>query len=200
MLHHLKVVLLRSPAAILCDASAALNQCSTNFILSWDAVNSHIIILTNGPDRPSHWAGEKKNELSLWLARIRTDLLPNPEKIMHSKITVISSLNICLTRAVFTYSAVHYTACAADTQQRFAEFDATWKRLNITHKVRTIFGSIHLFFLFHVMTAVIIFHQRMSLVGVSLIFHSGDFFFPLFPPRDKMWMISSENPSLCALI
>lgn len=45
---------------------------------------------------------------------------------MHSKITVISSLNVCLTHAVFTYSAVHFTVQAADTQRcSFAEFDAT---------------------------------------------------------------------------
>lgn len=46
------------------------------------------------------------------------------------------------------------------------------------------------FFLFHVMTAVIIFHQRMSLVGVSPIFHSGRLFFFLFffcsPSRQKV--------------
>ena len=47
----------------------------------------------------------------------------------------------------------------------------------IIHKVRTIFGSIHLFLLFHVVTAVRIFHQRMSLAGVAPVFSLLD------PPR-----------------
>lgn len=140
----------------------SLNQCSTRFILGKVAVNSHIIILTNGPDKPGDWAGDgKKNpDVSLWLARIRTDLLPRPREEWPQNV-------ICSFPRLYmlhTCSKVHCKCCWYTTKCVRMWF-------NISHKVRAIFGSVHLFFLSRVMTAVIIFHQRMSLVGDSPIFH-----------------------------
>lgn len=88
--HRLKKVCLQRPFYLI--PLLLLHQCSTNFILSWDAVNSRIIILTNGPDRPSRRAGEEKkkmNCLSDW-PELEQTFLPDPEKIICCKITVIS--------------------------------------------------------------------------------------------------------------
>lgn len=141
----------------------SLNQCSTRFILGKVAVNSHIIILTNGPDKPGDWAGDRggKNLMCLcdWPELEQTSS-PDPKKT--GRKNVICSFP-CL-YMLHTCSKVHRKCCWYTTKCVRMWF-------NISHKVRAIFGSVHLFFLSCVMTAVIILHQRMSLVGDSPIFH-----------------------------
>lgn len=103
-------------------------------------------------------------------------------------ITLISWLNVCC-NTCSVYSQRRAGRCMCRRNLGMLEC--------IIHKVRTIFGSIHLFFLVPRYDC----SNNFSPEDVTAWTRSS---FSLFscptPPQDKMWMISPENPSSCALI